>query len=190
MTLPITPERIAALLHCPAENVSKHWPLIENAIEAVGIGSVRVKFAVLATVRVECPPFKPVHEYGGEDYLSHMYDGRADLGNTSPGDGALYCGRGFVQITGRNNYQHYGDLLGIGLVAHPEIALEPVTAAAILALYFKEHRIAAAADAEDWRKVRRLVNGGTNGLTDFLRYVAALKAELEQSPADLEGRSR
>lgn len=60
------------------------------------------------------------------------YQGREDLGNTQPDDGAKYVGRGYVQLTGRANYQYWGDRLGIDLINNPELAEDPVIAARIL----------------------------------------------------------
>ncbi len=61
------------------------------------------------------------------------YEGRRDLGNTQAGDGPRYKGRGFVQLTGRNNYTKYAQILGIDLVGNPELAADPQYAAKILA---------------------------------------------------------
>lgn len=72
-------------------------------------------------------------------YFRRMYDplgarpGVAKrLGNTQPGDGARYCGRGYPQLTGRANYAHAGEALGVDLVNHPERALEPEIAAQVM----------------------------------------------------------
>ncbi len=59
-------------------------------------------------------------------------EGRADLGNTQPGDGRRFKGRGFVQITGRRNYTIWSKKLGIDLIDHPEKAAVPDIAAIIL----------------------------------------------------------
>jgi len=82
---------------------------------------------------------QPIKEHGGERYFHRMYDINGDrphvaraLGNTQPGDGARFAGRGFVQITGRNNYERAGKLLGIDLVGNPDLALELRYAAPIL----------------------------------------------------------
>jgi putative chitinase len=82
---------------------------------------------------------QPVHEHGGEDYLRRMYDPKGDrpkvaarLGNTRPGDGALYAGRGYVQLTGRRNYEEMGRLLSVDLVGNPDLAMQPAIAAAIM----------------------------------------------------------
>jgi predicted chitinase len=67
-------------------------------------------------------------------------------------------------------------VLGIDLVNHPELALEPRTSARLLALFFADHTIRELADAGKWRAIRLAVNGGTNGLDHFLQLVDALEA--------------
>lgn len=180
MPLSLTTDRIAQIINAPAQNVAAHWPLLEAALTSLGASSDMADVAAIATVRVECPPFKPsLEKYNGipEEYFKR-YDNRRDLGNTTSGDGLKFRGRGFIQITGKANYQHYGAALGVDLLANPDAALEPNTAAAIFALYFRDHHIAAAADAKDWQRVRKLVNGGLNGFDEFSAHVAALLAAL------------
>ena len=79
---------------------------------------------------------EPVFEKGGRKYLSKYDTGRLAriLGNTpeADGDGILYAGRGFVQLTGRRNYGHAGAELGLDLLNYPDLALEIPTAAKIL----------------------------------------------------------
>lgn len=183
MSFPITNERIAALIGAPVANVVTNWPIIAAALEQYGLVGNLVAVAAIATVRVECPSFKPLHEFGGDAYLNKLYDQRTDLGNTPDldGDGAKYCGRGYIQITGHNNYDHYGQLIGVDLLNNPDLALDPQNAAKILALYFKNRGCDVAANAGNWSKVRRLVNGGTNGLQLFLNTVNKLMAELKTS---------
>lgn len=181
MSFPIAPARIAQLLLANASNVAANWPTIEAALDSLGCASNLTAVAALATIRVECPPFKPrTEEYNGtpEEYFKR-YDNRPDLGNTTPGDGLKFRGRGYIQITGKANYTSYGHNLGVDLIANPDAALEPNTAAAIFAVYFRDHHIAAAAEAKDWEHVRRLVNGGLNDYADFLKYVNILLAEIK-----------
>lgn len=66
------------------------------------------------------------HESGSLRYVRELasgeaYEGRQDLGNDQPGDGVRYKGHGLIQITGKNNHRFYGDLLGVDLVAEPEL---------------------------------------------------------------------
>ena len=82
---------------------------------------------------------QPIGEYGGEAYFFRMYDmagerpGVArDLGNTEPGDGVLFHGRGYCQLTGRSNYIKLSAVIGVDLVADPELALDPKIAALIM----------------------------------------------------------
>lgn len=82
---------------------------------------------------------RPVTECGGERYFFARYDpcgARPDiarrLGNTQAGDGARFCGRGYVQLTGRANYARAERELGVPLLAQPERALDPDVAAAVL----------------------------------------------------------
>lgn len=176
MAFPLTPNQIATAIKGPLAAITANWPVLEASLSKQGIGSNLVCIAAIATVKVECPPFHPIHEYGSYQYFQQHYEGRADLGNTQPGDGARYAGRGFIQLTGRANYRRYGLRIGIDLESAPDRALESQPAADILTLYFKDHNIAAAAEAHDWVKVRRLVNGGRNGLGQFLKSEQALAA--------------
>lgn len=92
------------------------------------------------------------------------YEGRKDLGNIHPGDGARYKGRGLIQLTGRANYLAYGGLIGLDLINHPELAAEPVNALAIACLFWQKHGLSDLADKEDIEAVTRKINGGLNGL--------------------------
>lgn len=148
-----------------------NWPLVATALVNHGIYSDLVATAAIATIRVECPSFKPLHEFGNDAYFEEHYQGRKDLGDLQPGDGVKFCGRGYIQITGRTNYQHYGSLIGVDLINNPNLALDPHYAAEIFALYFKNKGCDVAANAKNWTRVRRLVNGGTNGLSLFLSTV-------------------
>jgi len=187
-------EQITAALGPPFSraNIVAHWPLLRAALGKYCALAPALEVAAAATVAVETGSgFAPVRERGGPQYLGKRYDGRADLGNTQAGDGARYCGRGFVQLTGRGNYRRCGREIGIDLEAEPQRALEPAVAAALLALYFRDRQIGKAAQAGDWPRVRRLVNGGLNGWADFIAYVKALSASAGLAlPAELASGGR
>ena len=167
--MPLSTLDIAHVCKARLIDVEANWPCILNALDCAGIRTDLVEIAVSATVAVETAHlFRPIDEFGGEAYWTRMYEHRKDLGNIMPGDGALFHGRGYIQITGRANYRDYG------LEEAPEVALQPDRAADILADYFRDRGVAKAANRSDWRDVRRRVNGGFNGWEEFKRCVEEL----------------
>lgn len=106
-----------------------------------------------------------LEELGGLKYLSR-YDGRADLGNTQPGDGPRYKGRGIFQLTGRTNYRRIGQRLDLPLEDTPQMAAEPIVSVRIAVDYWQSRNITPLADADDIVGVTKKINGGTNGLDD------------------------
>lgn len=103
-----------------------------------------------------------------------VYGGRADLGNTEPGDGARFIGRGFLQITGRANYRLLGERIGVDLEVEPELASRPDIAVRLACAYWTMRRINDVCD--DFEAVTRRINGGLTGYEDRLRWLARAKA--------------
>jgi len=105
-------------------------------------------------------------------------------GNTSPGDGPRYCGRGFVQLTWKCNYEKAGKVLGVDLVGNPDLALELPIATRLLFEgmqrgWFTGRKLADhfSPDREDWVGARRIINGTdkANLVASYARhYYAAL----------------
>lgn len=171
----LRPFQIARAVGAATPDVAENWPSIEDALEEVGLNDRATKIAAAATVVVEVGTrFAPIKEFGNKAYFTRMYEGRSDLGNDKPGDGARFHGRGYIQLTGRANYRDYGQRLGIGLERKPDIALQPMVSARILAEYFRRREIQVPARRGDWEEVRRRVNGGLNGWPTFERAVRAL----------------
>jgi predicted chitinase len=178
-----TPEQIASICGARPENVEQQWNAIVNALAKQGLTDRASLIAAFATIGTEVSGFVPINEYGSDAYFTRMYEGRADLGNTQPGDGARYHGRGFIQLTGRANYRNYGELLGLPLEDDPDLALQPDVAAQILAAYFTRRGIPALARQGDWMGVRRAVNGGLKGWDRFSSLVTKLSAATpEETP--------
>jgi len=119
----------------------------------------------LAQLSHESMGFSQMEELGGPKYWA-KYEGRKDLGNTKPGYGVKYHGRGLLQLTGYANYQRYGKKLGIDLVNNPELATRIDIGLQIAFEYWKERRIFSKAKANDVIAVTKAINGGTNGLAD------------------------
>jgi putative chitinase len=125
------------------------------------------------------------HESDGfctcEEYASGAaYEGRRDLGNTQPGDGKRYKGRGLIQLTGRANYKKYGDRIGQDLVGNPTKAADPATSLILACEYWKNTRggLNQFADRDDVVTITRAINGGLNGLDDRKKYLAKAKQVL------------
>jgi hypothetical protein len=172
----LAPQQIAEAVGAKTPDVSTNWPLVNKALAKARMDDDATRIAAVATIVTEVGPrFAPIHEHGGPAYFTRMYEGRRDLGNTEPGDGARYHGRGYIQLTGRANYRRYGQILGVPLENKPDLALDAEVAARVLAEYFKARDIGSSARRGDWRAVRKKVNGGLNGWSTFDRVVQALK---------------
>jgi putative chitinase len=112
-----------------------------------------------------------------EEFASGQeYEGRKDLGNTEPGDGPRYKGRGLLQLTGRANYREYGKALGLDIENNPALAAQPAISLKIACEYWKLRNINAACDQDDILTVTRKVNGGLNGLNDRRAFTSKAKA--------------
>jgi hypothetical protein len=158
-------------------NIEANLPIVLNALVDAGLGDQQMILMALATIRAEVECFAPISEYesrfntspGGHPF--DLYDNRADLGNRGTPDGANFRGRGFIQLTGRKNYQFHGQAIGLGnqLVENPEMACDPVVAAKLMASFMKANAkpIRAALAANNLAQARKCVNGGSHGLTEF-----------------------
>lgn len=122
--------------------------------------------------------FTRLVEIWGPTAAQGRYEGRADLGNIRAGDGYRYRGRGVLQITGRDNYRRFGQLIGVDIESQPDRAAEPAIAMAVACAYWTSRRINAAADRDDVEAVTRLINGGLNGIGDRRQRLARAKAIL------------
>jgi putative chitinase len=122
------------------------------------------------------------HESGQLRWVKELasgaaYEGRKDLGNTQPGDGVRFKGRGLLQTTGRSNYAQAAAALHLDCINHPELLEQPLNAARAAGLFWKRNNLNALADTGNQERVTRRVNGGVNGLAERLAfYSAAMKA--------------
>lgn len=181
MNFPLSSDQISGILGPagPVDKVRVNWPLVEAALDKRSIYSPLCAVAAIATIAVETGTFTPIKERGGPTYTTRLYENRKDLGNSQPGDGDRFRGRGFVQITGRANYAHYGTEVARDLVSNPDLALDPAVAAEVLARFFEERHIPYFANQQDWEIVRRRVNGGLNGWPKFADAVTKLVLALK-----------
>jgi hypothetical protein len=117
-----------------------------------------------------------------------MYDIEGDrphiakrLGNTRPGDGAKFCGRGYVQITGRSNYKRAADKLGVDFIARPDDVMRPEYAVKILVIgmlegWFTGKKLShyITLQKSDFTNARRIING-----TDRMHEIAAIAQDYD-----------
>ncbi|NER58908.1 glycoside hydrolase family 19 protein [Pseudomonas sp. MAFF212428] len=152
----------------PLNDAMLHWQ----------IDTPRRIAAFLAQVGHESGQLRYVKELGSDRYLSRYDTGSLALrlGNTpeADGDGQRYCGRGLIQVTGRNNYQAcsralFGD---DRLLELPQLLEQPRWAAESAAWFWHSRGLNSLADRGDFNRITRHINGGLNGLEDRLQLWA------------------
>ncbi|HLH03732.1 MAG TPA: hypothetical protein VKX25_13245 [Bryobacteraceae bacterium] len=163
-------------------SLALYLPYILQALAHNGLADTEMVLMALATIRAETLTVRPISEgpslwnsspralrHQKGTHLFDLYDNRDSLGNVGAPDGAVYRGRGFVQLTGRSNYTRFGKDLGWPLVKRPELANDSWVAAVLLARFLKAHetQIRDALRRGDLDGARRAVNGGRHGLEAF-----------------------
>lgn len=162
-----------------ASRAQDWYPHVRAAcIEFDITGSARLA-AFLAQIGHESGGFVYTREIWGPTPAQQRYEGRRDLGNTQPGDGSRFRGRGLIQITGRANYRAVAAGLGIDCVNRPELLEEPRNAARSAAWWWANNGCNALADSGDFHALTRRINGGTNGLSDRMERWERAKLHLE-----------
>lgn len=129
---------------------------------------------MLATVKHECADkWQPITEYGNKSYFDKYETGTTigkRLGNTAKGDGWKYRGRGYVQITGRANYDKLSKALNLpqnqNLVDYPDNALIPAVAYGIMSYGMRNGTFTGkklqdyiSGNTCDYKNARRIING-------------------------------
>lgn len=172
----MTPATLAEVMNIPLARAQK-WADALTAAMAGGQINTRLRIAAfLAQIGHESGSLVYSKELGGPSYFA-KYDGRKDLGNTQQGDGARFCGRGLIQITGRANYGRASQALfgDDRLLKNPELLEQPEWAAKSAVWYWSTRNLNALADQDRFTDITQAINGGTNGLEDRkARYRYAL----------------
>lgn len=106
-----------------------------------------------------------------------VYGSRMGNGPEGSGDGYLYRGRGYIQLTGRANYRASGKRVGEPLEDSPERAAVPAIACVIACDYWHINGCNELADEHKYESIRRVINGGLNGLEDVLALQASIVNE-------------
>lgn len=167
----IAPTARSSLAGPLCDAFDKHWP-------KYGIDTPERQAHFMAQAAHESAGFTTLEELGRDSYF-RRYDPNTTtgkrLGNTKPGDGLRFKGRGIFQLTGRANYAVFGNRLKLDLVDDPDLAAIPDNSVRIACEYWKARGLNAWADRDDVVEVTRRINGGDNGLADRKRYLARAK---------------
>lgn len=145
-----------------AANRQRSAAAIIEAAKAQGLTKPQIAY-VLATAEHESAGFATLEEFvSGE-----QYEGRKSLGNTQPGDGPRFKGRGYVQLTGRNNYTAYAKRSGLRLVDLPYVLMNWASLSVWVIVdgmmrgAYTGRRLDEFVNAgkQDFRNARKVVNG-------------------------------
>ena len=164
----MNPHDLAIATGARIDRATGWLPHIEAAMAEYDINTPARQAAFLAQIGHESGGLHWVVELWGPTDAQKRYEGRADLGNVQIGDGFRFRGRGILQTTGRYNYEKTGEALGVDLIANPEKLGQFELAARSAGWYWKTKGLNELADAGDFEKITRRVNGGLNGYADRL----------------------
>jgi putative chitinase len=162
----MTPQELSAATGARIDRAKEWLPFIEAAMLEFHIDTPQRKAMFLAQIGHESGGLHWAVEIWGPTPAQSRYEGRADLGNTQPGDGYRFRGRGLIQTTGRANYVATGQALGVDLIAAPELLGQAALAARSAAWYWQAHGLNELADAGKFLAITKRINGGVNGLAD------------------------
>jgi len=156
----------------------KYVNALNAACKQYEINTPKRIVAFLAQITHESGMFRYSREIWGPTPTQRRYEGRLDLGNTQPGDGERFKGRGFIQITGRANYQLLSDALNVDFVSDP-LKLEQSQYVALSAAWFwKSHGLNELADNDQFKTITRRINGGLNGYDERVKIWNELKERI------------
>ena len=159
----MTPEDLAKATGATLGRAVLFQPIIDMAAPDFEINTPARMAAFLAQVGHESGGLHWLTEIWGPTAAQARYEGRIDLGNTQPGDGFNYRGRGLIQITGRSNYQAVGYALASDFVSTPDLLAEPDYAVRSAMWFWQSHNLNWLADTGQFEKITRVINGGLNG---------------------------
>jgi len=162
----ISLEQLQQIFSTNRKGCIRYIDAINQACARYSINTPLRLSAFLAQIGHESGQLIYVREIWGPTKAQKGYEGRADLGNTQPGDGQKYLGRGFIQITGRANYQKLSDDLNTDFISSPQLLEQPGHAAMSAGWFWDQKGLNALADREQFITITRRINGGTNGLNE------------------------
>ena len=152
-------------INAGSQLISRYWQALADKMPANCIDTPLRVAHFLAQVGHESGELRYCEELASGD----AYEGRKDLGNTQPGDGRRFKGRGLIQLTGRSNYTAYSKARGIDYTTDAGaklVASDPETAVDVACWFWTTHNLNQWADQDDVTTVTKRINGGLNGFDD------------------------
>ena len=202
----ITREQFATALYEDStdEDIDKVYPALAAAMEEFKIDSPKRIAMFLAQCAHESGYFTTMRENlnysadglkkifpkyfasrNAQDYhrqpekiANVVYSGRMGNGDEASGDGWRYCGRGFIQLTGKSNYDACGKALGVDLSENPQYLETPEGAARSAAWFWSKNGLNKFADEGDIKGATKRINGGFIGLEDRTEIYEEVLEEL------------
>ena len=174
----MTADELARATGSQPRRAAEFLPHIDAAMAEFGIDTPARAAMFLAQIGHESGGLRWLTEIWGPTEAQRRYEGRIDLGNTEPGDGFRFRGRGLIQITGRANYRAAGEALGANFIGWPErLAMAP-DATRSAAWFWRARGLNELADAGNFERITRRINGGLNGYADRLARLETAREAL------------
>lgn len=175
----VTKEQILQIMPNAKDKVDLYLNYINGYSDTYKINTPLRMAHFLSQVAHETNEMRYVKELGNEAYF-HKYDvGKLKkmLGNVKEGDGYKYRGRGFIQITGRANYQAYQDSPHCtgNVMDEPQLLEKPLGAVKSGMWWWWKHDLNTLADSDSFLAITKTINGGTNGLESRRKFLARAK---------------
>lgn len=165
----MTPEQLRAVMLYAASRPDTYAPLLTAAAAEFGIDTPRRRAAWIAQIAHESGELRYTREIWGPTPAQTRYEGRVDLGNTQPGDGRRFLGRGLIQVTGRANTT--ACLAALGRDAGDlEYLEQPEGASRSAGWFWRTRNLNRFADIDEFAALTRAINGGYNGIDERIRY--------------------
>ncbi|HEY1998793.1 glycoside hydrolase family 19 protein [Paraburkholderia sp.] len=175
----LTPQIVAAGCGAVLSRATLFAPFMQAACDHYQITQPLDVAAFLAQTGHESDHLLFTKEIWGPTVAQRAYEPpstkASELGNTQPGDGERFCGRGLIQVTGRRNYTLAAIGLDLDLLNSPELLEQPEHAAMSAGWFWFNNKLSALANAGDFITLTRRINGGTEGLADRQALYAAAK---------------
>ncbi len=162
----MTPDQLRSVMPHAGARADLFAQSIDDAMTEFGITNSRRIAAFLAQVAEESGELRWTREQASGE----AYEGRAELGNTHPGDGVLTRGGGLLMLTGRFNWERCGLALNLPLIANPSLVDLPGPAARTAGWIWQTHGLNELADADKFFSITHKINGGYNGGDQRLGY--------------------